>query len=116
MRGALDDKDRVGIGDDTERDGGEEPLGLGRRRGRVRTKVRGEALDGAQCEWPPQLPPQQPPDLGGPREEKSVRFPAPAGAAGIDISLVTLAPPHDGHATRVSERTRVSKRDSQALH
>jgi hypothetical protein len=82
----------------------------------VLAKMRPEALDGVQCEWPPHPPPQHPPDLGGPREEKSVRFPAPAGAAGTERSFVTFAVPHDGHSTLVPDRTKLSKRASQAVH
>ena len=45
-----------------------------------------------------------------------LREPLVAGAAGTERSFVTLAPPHDGQVTLVSERTRVSKRASQAEH
>ena len=46
----LDDEDRIRIGHQTERNGGQEPLGLGRRRGRMLPEMRREAPDGAQCE------------------------------------------------------------------
>ena len=50
MGGALDDEDRVGIGDDAQRDGGTEPVRFRCRRGRMRAEVRREPVDGAQCE------------------------------------------------------------------
>jgi hypothetical protein len=104
--GAPDQKNRVRVGRDDDRDRGPHQgiAALVQRR-----PVAGEPIaeliePGSQWLWVWQPPPQHPP-AGGPNRLKSEGLPLEAGRAVSDMSRSSLCPWHLGQATLVSDRT-----------